>query len=434
METYDVAVVGAGISGLIAARELTQRGLSVCVIEGRDRLGGRTWTDRRLGRDIELGGTWVHNLQPHVFAELRRYGLGLVANAEPERCVVVGADGARSQMSFEDGMQLLDAGLGHVIDGARDLIPFPFDPLHTGQKMRDVDELTAADRLATLGPDPLVRTVAEAFVATGFQGAAEEIGLAHVLRLAALSNWDVAMDLEVATGFLIEGGTRALVEAIAGDSDAEVRLETVVESILDDGEGVTVTVVGGGQVRARWAIVAVPTAALGEIAFAPPLAGGQRAVVDAGQVAAGIKVWARVRGEVVPFMGFADPSVCPLTIAQFEYHHDGDSLIVAFGPDRTAISIDDADAVAAAIRQFLPDAEVVAVDGHDWGADQMTRQTWANPRPRQLTEHLPDFQRPHGRVHIAGADHATGWLSYMDGAVETGLSSARRVLTEAVSR
>ena len=85
MAHHDVIVVGAGFAGLTAARELSRRGHSVLVLEARDRIGGRTWTTERLGRTLELGGTWVHWTQPHVWAELTRYGLEVVASPEPRR-------------------------------------------------------------------------------------------------------------------------------------------------------------------------------------------------------------------------------------------------------------------------------------------------------------------------------------------------------------
>lgn len=57
---YDVIVIGAGFAGLLAARELSRNhGLQVLIVEGRDRIGGRTWTAKALGQDFEMGGTWV---------------------------------------------------------------------------------------------------------------------------------------------------------------------------------------------------------------------------------------------------------------------------------------------------------------------------------------------------------------------------------------
>lgn len=73
---YDVIVIGAGFARLIAARNLSQKHkFKVLLVEARDRIGGRTWTAKVLGEEIEMGGTWVHWCQPHVYSELHRYGL-----------------------------------------------------------------------------------------------------------------------------------------------------------------------------------------------------------------------------------------------------------------------------------------------------------------------------------------------------------------------
>ena len=55
----DVVVIGAGPSGLTAAYELSKAGKSVAVLEARDRVGGRTWTDVMDGATIEIGGQWI---------------------------------------------------------------------------------------------------------------------------------------------------------------------------------------------------------------------------------------------------------------------------------------------------------------------------------------------------------------------------------------
>lgn len=57
---YDVVVIGAGFAGLTAARDISQQtDLSVLLLEGRDRIGGRAWTARELGQDFEMGANWV---------------------------------------------------------------------------------------------------------------------------------------------------------------------------------------------------------------------------------------------------------------------------------------------------------------------------------------------------------------------------------------
>lgn len=76
-ETYDVIIVGAGMSGLSAARDLNRAGLHVCVLEARDRIGGRVFTQHVPGlpRPIELGAEFIHGLPPETWAIVRAAGL-----------------------------------------------------------------------------------------------------------------------------------------------------------------------------------------------------------------------------------------------------------------------------------------------------------------------------------------------------------------------
>jgi monoamine oxidase len=96
----DVVVIGGGFAGVTTARELTRRGHSVLVLEARDRLGGRTFYTEKLGRKLELGGTWVHWFQPHVWAEITRYGLELTQSPVPEKGYwITGASGTRERQA-----------------------------------------------------------------------------------------------------------------------------------------------------------------------------------------------------------------------------------------------------------------------------------------------------------------------------------------------
>lgn len=93
----DVVIVGAGPSGLTAARELKKAGLSVAVLEARDRVGGRTWTDTVDGAMLEIGGQWVSPDQTALMALLEELGLEMYPRYRDGESVYIGADGKRVQ-------------------------------------------------------------------------------------------------------------------------------------------------------------------------------------------------------------------------------------------------------------------------------------------------------------------------------------------------
>lgn len=77
----DVVVIGAGFSGLQAAYSAKRAGLSVAVVEARDRVGGKIWSvPLASGRGCaELGGAWINDtLQPRVWAYVQKFGLKMV--------------------------------------------------------------------------------------------------------------------------------------------------------------------------------------------------------------------------------------------------------------------------------------------------------------------------------------------------------------------
>ncbi|MFC7740008.1 flavin monoamine oxidase family protein [Nocardiopsis composta] len=130
-EKTDVVIVGAGVAGLIAARELGRSGLRVTVLEARDRLGGRVWTDERLGRPLEIGGTWVHWVQPHVWAEITRYGLPVTRGPRAQEAYWLAGDEVRKG-TLDDFMELIDPGMRRLLAGTMDVIPRPDAPLSAG--------------------------------------------------------------------------------------------------------------------------------------------------------------------------------------------------------------------------------------------------------------------------------------------------------------
>jgi monoamine oxidase len=77
-EEYDIIIIGARFAGLIAACELSRRGGKVFMIEARDQIGGRTFTAQVDNQQYEIGGTWIHWSQPHIWTEMTRYGFSVI--------------------------------------------------------------------------------------------------------------------------------------------------------------------------------------------------------------------------------------------------------------------------------------------------------------------------------------------------------------------
>jgi monoamine oxidase len=248
-----------------------------------------------------------------------------------------------------------------------------------------------------------------------------------MLRWWALGQRDFALLMDALARYKLRDGTKGLLEAMVADGQPEVRLSTPVSQLEQDAEQVRITTPGGDSLSAQAAVIAVPLNVLSAITFAPPLSAGKQAAARERQASRGLKVLALVRGVPNDFFGIA-PDSHPLTFLGSEREEPEGVVMVGFGPDAQAFDVNDRQAVQQVIQQFLPEAEVVAVKGHDWTSDPLARGTWSVFRPQQLTRYLRELQRPEGRLLFAGSDVASGWNGFIDGAIETGLRVGRQVV------
>jgi len=82
-EYYDVVIIGAGISGLSAGESLRQMGYDVVILEARDRIGGRMWTDNSTGVPLDLGASWIHGIKYSPIYEIaKKYGIQTIPTLE----------------------------------------------------------------------------------------------------------------------------------------------------------------------------------------------------------------------------------------------------------------------------------------------------------------------------------------------------------------
>jgi monoamine oxidase len=185
----------------------------------------------------------------------------------------------------------------------------------------------------------------------------------------------------------------------------------------------------GAKYVGRAVIVAVPLNCLVDIEFGPPLSATKLNVSRARHTGSGTKVYARIKGPAPVFLGHGTYDL-PLNFLWTEYDDRDTQLLVGFGASPQTLDIGNERAVLAAVRDFVPKAEMLESFGHDWNSDPWSRGTWCMYRPHVLTRDLRGLQQSEGRVHFCGSDIADGWRGFIDGAIESGLRVGQRIANQ----
>lgn len=428
MENTDVVVIGAGFAGLIAARELGHAGLDVVVLEARDRIGGRTWTDHRFGQDLEMGANWVHWVQPHSWAEMTRYDRKVERSPAAEEGYWSDASGTPRKGTLQEFMALIDEGQQLLIDDVREAMPRGVAP--TVGSIQGLDHLSIQDRLDALDLQPDARAANEAVWVGHVNAPLDQVGMSSALRWVAACGGHWQLMHEASATYRVVGGMRGLTDLIAADVTGEIRLNSAVASVTTDSPGTIVTTTAGDEIRARRVVITLPVNAIGGIHFDPPLPVAWQRANSETVASQGNKVWLRARGHLPRFFAYATQHD-PLSVLKSEFYGsdaEGDyTILVAFGPDHTRLDVDDLTQVQAAVDAFRPGVEIIEATAHNWMADPYAMNTWMTHRPGQLTRDLAELQRPAGPLHFATTDNANLWGGFIDGAIESGLREARRV-------
>lgn len=429
-------VIGAGLSGLAAARALCVQGWEVTVLEARDWEGGRVWTYRFQGSNhensvyCELGGEWIGRghkrmkalckefklpLMPHAF------DFGFLTNGKVAKSFKAGSwpFSGRAQVAFDtlrDESKSWSQRTQEILDG-KDWWTILRDRGFTR------DELLQRDLMDSTDFGESIRHVG------GFSAAAEYF----------TSNKYDEMD------FRVEGGNSCVVDGLLNaikKRKGSIRRNSEVKHIRQDKKRVYVTVEGGRTYRASFCVCTVPARSLTNIVFEPRLPDDHWDAAKQLQYARIMKTvllfkerfW--MKNKRTRFSCFTDGAsdfVFDSTLDQpspygilcsYSIGDKADDLCALYLSDRKELQR----LIERDLCAIFPGAcpKAIGIHAQPWQKDEYTQGAYALFRPGQWFGIRAVLQEPHLRVYFAG-EHLADEQGFMEGAVVTGLEAAENV-------
>ncbi|RAL13385.1 flavin monoamine oxidase family protein [Aspergillus homomorphus CBS 101889] len=440
---YDVIVIGAGYCGLTAARDMCTAGLKVLLLEARDRIGGRTWSTNIEGYIYDLGGSWVHWAQPHVWREIFRYdkldelrrSTDLSYGVNYFRLRTPTYDG---RMSHDDEDEVVGSGLRKFVnvDGAygQTIMPYPYRTFDN-PALRPYDHLTLGDRLRQIEAEisPNERAAILGYILTTSGGSLETTSFVEFLHWWAMCNYTVQGFQDCHEGFQLQKGqsafARLFFEEALRTGNLSYAFDSPVQSVVSENDNgdIVVTVENNQSFKAARAVCTAPLNTLSNITFTPPLNETRAAAIRAGHVNKCTKIYAEVDDkELRSWGGINYPDNKLIYSNAVGATPAGYPTLVCFGPAEKGLQPEeDIEETLQQVKNMDPGViNPRRLVFHNWVKDPYSRGAWFYPPPGLLSEALDALRERHGNVLFASADWARGWRGFIDGAIEDGTRAA----------
>jgi monoamine oxidase len=466
----DVAIVGAGLAGLVAARRLVAAGKRPLVVEARDRVGGRLLNEEiGDGKVVEVGGQWIGPTQERLAALAAELGVGTFPTHDEGRHLIE----MNGKVASFTGA-LTDARIGLVVELSRAISPLALADFEQARGRLDrmarevpLEEPWMAPRAAEWDGQTFATWVGRNTRSEGarrlFELATEAVWAAEpgdvsLLHVLFYTHSGGGFNTLVGTGGgaqqdRFHGGSQRIALLMADELGAErLRLEAPVRLIEHGEDGVTVHATDlchpeGYKshrrlvVSARRAIVAIPPTLAGRVAYDPPLPARRDQLTQRmpqGTVIKTMAIYERPFWREEGFSGQATSDTGPARVVFDNSPPDGTpGVLLGFLEGRLARQwgARDADQRREAVlagharlfgaRAARPERFIERV----WAEEEWTRGCYGCLMTTGgWTEYGRALRAPIGAIHWAGAETATVWNGYMDGAVQSGERAAAEAL------